>query len=108
MRAVSSALRLSAPALAHIDDTDTEEPDQKHNCQYATPIYTYTHTYNNIYFSSTEWCANGLSMCGLQNILQIITGVKTPSTKRRITVPIITLLIRPYVGTVLFVAIIAK
>ncbi|PZC81590.1 hypothetical protein B5X24_HaOG212514 [Helicoverpa armigera] len=26
-----SALRLSAPTLAHIDDTDTDEPDNKHN-----------------------------------------------------------------------------
>ncbi|KAJ8725397.1 hypothetical protein PYW08_003580 [Mythimna loreyi] len=27
----AAALRLSAPALAHIDDTDTDEPDHKHN-----------------------------------------------------------------------------
>ncbi|XP_013140746.1 PREDICTED: RING finger protein 157 [Papilio polytes] len=31
-----AALRLAAPALAHIDDTDTEEADTAHNCQYHT------------------------------------------------------------------------
>ncbi|KAF9416458.1 hypothetical protein HW555_006219 [Spodoptera exigua] len=30
-RAAGDALRLSTPALAHIDDTDTDEPDHKHN-----------------------------------------------------------------------------
>ncbi|XP_013182357.1 PREDICTED: E3 ubiquitin-protein ligase MGRN1 isoform X1 [Papilio xuthus] len=49
-----AALRLAAPALAHIDDTDTEEADPAHNSLVRTPSGTSPAAEDSDYFTPEE------------------------------------------------------